>query len=70
MKFKLEEYHRNISDAELIEDVRSVAIKLEKNTVTLAEYEQYGKYHPTTLTRRFDSWFSVLEKSNLELIRK
>ncbi len=66
MKFELNEYHRNISDEEFIEDVRSTAIKLNKTTLTGAEYNKYGTYHSSTLTRRFGSWKLVLEKSGLE----
>jgi hypothetical protein len=65
MKFNLEPYHRNTPPEELIEDIRNVAKKLNKNTVTMSEYEQYGKFHPSTLERRFGSWFKVLENANL-----
>lgn len=55
MKFELNEYHRNSSDDELIEDLRNVAHFLKKNTVTLSEYNEYGRFHATTLTRHFGS---------------
>ena len=32
----------------------------------MSEYEQYGKFHPSTLQRRFGSWFKVLENANLK----
>ena len=66
MKFELNEYHRNTSDEEFIEDVRNTAKKLNKRTLTCAEYDKYGIYHYSTLIRRFGSWKLVLEKSNLE----
>jgi len=66
MKFELEAYHRNTPSEELISDIKNVAEKLKKRSVTIAEYEQYGKYHPSTLQRRFGSWFKVLENANLE----
>jgi len=66
MKFKLEPYHRDTPSEELIEDIRNVAKKLNKNTITMSEYEQYGKFHPSTLQRRFGSWFKVLENANLK----
>jgi hypothetical protein len=46
--------------------VRQVANKSGKHTVTIAEYEQLGKYHPSTLTRRFRSWFNVLQFAGLQ----
>lgn len=66
MNFELNEYHRNTSDEDLIDDVRNTAIKLNKTTLTGEEYSKYGIYHPSTLTRRFGSWKLVLEKSSLE----
>lgn len=69
MEFKLELNKRNNSDEELIEDLVRVAKSINKNTVTIAEYEEYGKFHPSTLQRRFGSWFKVLKKAGLEKSR-
>jgi hypothetical protein len=69
MKFKLETYHRNTPDEELIADIQNVASKLKKNTVTISEYEEHGKFHPSTLQRKFGSWFKVLELAQLEASR-
>lgn len=69
LKFELNEYHRNSSDSELIDDLKRVAALLNKDTVTLADYNQYGHFHSTTLTRRFGSWFTCLEKANLRYSR-
>lgn len=66
MKFQLETYHRNVSDEDLIQDVKQVANKTGRHTVTIAAYEQYGKYHPSTLQRRFRSWFNVLQIAGLQ----
>ena len=38
MKFELNEYHRNVPDEELIADVKRVAAKLGKDTLTSDEY--------------------------------
>ena len=37
MKFELNDYHRNISDQELIQDVQDVAKSLGKDTLTRSE---------------------------------
>lgn len=66
MKFELNEYHKNVSDEELIEDVRKTAESLGKHTLTGAEYAKHGTYHSSTVTRRFGSWKIVLEKSGLD----
>lgn len=68
-KFELEEYHRNISKEELIKDLKSVATKLKKNSVTTEEYKKYGKFHPCTLHRKFSSWLSALKEAGLQKTR-
>ena len=69
MKFKLKHYNRNTPDDDLINDLIDVSNKTGRGTVTIAEYEAHGSYHPSTLQRRFGSWFTVLEKAGLEKSR-
>ena len=66
MEFKLETYHRNTPDEKLLEDIQNVALKLKKNTVTISEYKEHGKFHPSTLMRKLGSWYKVLELAKLE----
>ena len=60
---------RDTSDEVLIEDLRRVATLLQKDSVTINDYNQYGKYHAAILTRRFKSWFSCLDKAGLQMSR-
>lgn len=69
MKFELEEFHRDISEDEMIADLKLVAENIRKNSVTMEEYNELGKYHPSTLTRKMGSWFEILKKANLESTR-
>lgn len=69
MKFELEPHHHDVPDEELIIDVRRVASALGKPTVTIDEYNERGQFHSTTLTRRFGSWFVVLERAGLKKTR-
>ena len=69
MKFELEPYHRNVSNEDLIADIKRVADELGKRSVTIDEYNELGKFHNTTLTRRFGSWFKVLKTADLEKTR-
>lgn len=69
MKFKLDPYHRDVPDDDLIRDLIRVSRLLHKDRVTIAEYNENGKYHNTTLTRRFGSWFKCLEKAGLKRTR-
>lgn len=66
MKFELNEYHRNLEDLELIEDLKRTANFLQQDTVTIEDYNKYGNFHATTLTRRFGSWFNCLSKAELK----
>ncbi|MGG6430915.1 homing endonuclease associated repeat-containing protein [Acetobacter ghanensis] len=69
MKYTLDNYNRNSSEEELISDVINVAKKLNKDKITIDEYNDNGKFHATTLTRRFGSWFLVLDKAGLKKTR-
>jgi len=65
MEFILAELHRNLPDEVLLADVVSVANRMSKTSVTMEEYSKHGTYHATTLTRRFGSWYKVLELCKL-----
>jgi Homing endonuclease associated repeat/HNH endonuclease len=69
MKFELESYSRNVPDDELLDDLKAVASDLGKSMVTIDEYNERGKFHATTITRRFRSWFTALDKAGLERTR-
>lgn len=69
MKFELKPYNRNIPDEKLVSDVKRVASELNKLSVTIDEYNERGSFHATTLTRRFGSWFKVVELAGLQKSR-
>lgn len=69
MRFELEVYHRNVPDEDLLDDLKAVASDLNTSTVTIDQYNERGKFHATTLTRRFGSWFVALDKAGLEKTR-
>jgi 5-methylcytosine-specific restriction endonuclease McrA len=69
MKFELEPHNRNVSNEDLLADADRVAKQFGKRTLTIEEYNELGRFHSTTLTRRFGSWFSVLEKIGLAKTR-
>ena len=66
MRFELNEFHRNVPDTELIEDLQRVSNQLKQDTVTIDDYNEFGEFHATTLTRRFGSWFNCLAKASLK----
>lgn len=67
MNFKLNDYHQNITDDELMNDVINTAKKLNRNTLTTKEYTKFGKYNRSTVTRRFGTWKQVLELCGLQI---
>ncbi|MBI2816136.1 MAG: HNH endonuclease [Acidobacteria bacterium] len=66
MKFQLEEFHRNVTDDDLIADLKHVANDLNKRSVTSREYNERGKFSAATLQLRFGSWLKALEKAGLQ----
>ena len=67
MEYILVEHHRNVSDEELIKDLKEVALKLGKDKVTQIEYKTLGKYGVRTFETRFGSWNKSLEKAGLSI---
>lgn len=66
MKFKLRKTAHGLTDEELLEDLRRVALKFGRDTVTTSEYTEHGLGHATTIQRRFHSWFKALEDAGLK----
>ena len=69
MKFELEEYHRGITDEELIADLKRVANEFNKKSVSFLRYNERGRYNSSTLARRFGSWSEVLKRAGLQMNR-
>ena len=66
MDFKLNDYHRNISNEELLSDIIRVAASLGKRSISINEYNNNGgKYHSSTICKRFNGWLKALEKCGL-----
>lgn len=66
MAFELEDFHRNISDDELIADLVRVSQELHKKQITFRDYNRSGKYHSSTVATRFGSWHGALGKAGLD----
>jgi len=67
MEFKLNTFHRNISDEDLINDLKRVAKNIDKKKLTQNDYkENGGKYSLDTYYRRFRSWFEAVDRAGLQ----
>jgi hypothetical protein len=71
MKFKLNDYHRNAPEKELLEDLKRVATHLKKNRLTGQQYhEGGGKFSIHMIRDRFGKWNKALEKAGLKITIK
>ena len=66
MEFVLNEYHRNVSNEELLADVKRVANSLNINPLTQRVYKKQGKYGLNTFRRHFGSWDKALELCGIQ----
>ena len=65
MEFKLNEFHRNVSDEELLNDIKRVAQLLNTRVLYRDKYKEYGKYSYSTIERHFGTWTNALKKIDL-----
>lgn len=71
MKYQLREFNRNIPDGELLTDLKAVADRLCKNSISSREYnDSDSKYTSGTIAARFGSWNNALQKAGLELVHQ
>ena len=69
MEFQLNEYHRDLTTEELINDLIRVSQMLHKSYISRSEYEVNGEYSATPFLCRFGSWINTLSAAGLETQR-
>lgn len=69
MKFELEKFHRNITEKDLLEDLKNTYALLSKNGIPLTyrSYNEAGKYSAAPIKARFGSWNEGLRQAGLEV---
>jgi len=67
MEFKLNDFHYNVPDQELLDDLKKAANKLGRNNLTTRGYDEIGKYTSGTIHRRFGNWNKALREAGLQL---
>ena len=70
MQIKYIEKNIKVCDNDIIDDLMSVAKQLNKSALTVSDYENYGKYNSTTVTRHFGTWNHALELAGLQISNK
>jgi len=68
--FELEEFHRDIPDEELLNDLHNVAKTLEKQKLTSREYDKHGRFSSSTVSSRFGGWNAALSASGLNIVQE
>jgi hypothetical protein len=66
MKFELKPANRKVSDEELLDDLRKVALNFG-GSVTQKEYDEHGRFSFGTLRDRFGGWNKILLLAGLEI---
>lgn len=69
MEFKLEPFHRDVSNDDLIRDLQEVHTLLQSTSkrLTFRSYNEHGKFSAGTIVERFGSWNSALEAAHVKL---
>ena len=65
MKFELNEYNRQLTDIEIIADIRKVATSLGKDYISISIYKANGKYSQTAIQNHFGTWKNALTIAGL-----
>ena len=66
MEFELSHDRRNITNEDLLMDLRRVAFEHSEQLLKQRTYKEFGKYGVTTVIRRFGSWNSAVEAAGLK----
>jgi len=69
-KFILKDFHKNVPDSELIDDILRVKSVLKNKSVSIRNYDQTGKYCSRTIIRRLGTWNQALRKAGLLIINR
>jgi len=68
MEYQLNKFNINISDNELLTDIKRMAAYFGANSISSREYnDSEGKYTAGTITARFGTWNNALLKAGLKL---
>jgi len=59
MEFKLKDYHRNVPDDKLLNDVKRVADLLGVEILSKGKYQEYGRFSSSTIEKRFGLWTAL-----------
>ncbi len=67
MEFVLNRKSRDITDEELLNDMKRVASLLNQNYLSKSEYKKQGQFSPSTIDYRFNGWINACKKCGFEM---
>mgnify|MGYP001380134702 CR=1 FL=1 len=71
MKYQLKDFNRNVPEGDLLADLKAVAGRLSKTSISSREYnDSDSKYTSGTIAARFGSWNNALQKAGLDLVHQ
>ena len=53
IQFKLTPNHIDVSDKQLLDDLKAICKKFGVQTITMRDYDKFGKFHSGTISKRF-----------------
>ena len=65
MKFELNDYRKELTDEEIIEDIKRVAQELEHDYISISTYRKCGQYSQTAIQGHFGTWKNALSIAGL-----
>ncbi len=69
MIFKLDDYKRELTDDEILADIKSVASSLGTDYISIATYKQQGKHSQCAIQNHFGTWKNALSLAGLRNTR-
>lgn len=65
MKFELNEFKKELTDEEILLDIKQVAKNLGREYISIFLYKKYGKFSQTAIRGHFGTWKNALEQAGL-----
>ncbi|MFY9379700.1 MAG: hypothetical protein WAP07_05585, partial [Acutalibacteraceae bacterium] len=65
MRFELNDYKKELTDEEILEDIKLVAEKLGQDYISISLYKKHGQFSQTAIQGHFGSWKNALSLAGL-----
>ena len=69
MKFELNDYKQELTDEEILSDIKNTAERLGRDYISISYYRKNGKYSQTAIQHHFGTWKNALSLAGLRTDR-